>query len=77
MFYVKQNFGYAEVTTEITDENVFTRCPECDKEIAVDLVELFSDGEGDLFSTTCLCRECSKKHLGDEFFYSPGGAFHE
>lgn len=76
MFYVKQNFGCAEVTTEITDENVFTRCPKCGKEIAVDLVELFSDGEGDLFSTTCLCRECSKKRI-DNDFYNPRGVYHE
>jgi hypothetical protein len=30
-----------EATVEITDENVFTRCPGCGDEVSVDLAELF------------------------------------
>lgn len=66
MFYVKQDFGYAEVKTEITDENVFTICPECGRELNVDLVELFRDGESDLCSTSVLCSVCSKKMWREE-----------
>jgi len=66
MFYVKQNFGYAEVITEITDENVFCRCPDCGSEVQVDLAEVFHDGEGDLFGTTVFCRKCGKKRVREE-----------
>ena len=46
------------ITTELTDENVFTHCPECGKEIAIDLYEIFFDG-GDLFGTSVYCsKEC-------------------
>jgi hypothetical protein len=61
MFYIKtkQHSGKM-VSTEITDENVFTRCPECGREMPVDLAEIFADGEGDLFSTQVLCAACTK-----------------
>ena len=43
MFYVKEKISDAvNVTVEITDENVFTRCPGCGDEVNVDLAELFS-----------------------------------
>jgi hypothetical protein len=61
MFYVKQDFGYAEVKTEITDENVFTTCPKCGCELNVDLVELFSDREADLCGTAVYCSKYSKE----------------
>lgn len=62
MFYIKskQQSGKT-VKTEITDENVFTRCPECGRELPVDLAEVFADGEGDLFSTSIVCSACVKK----------------
>ena len=62
MFYIKtkQHSGKM-VSTEITDENVFTRCPECGREMPVDLAEIFADGEGDLFSTQVLCAACTKR----------------
>ena len=35
MFYVKSQIGEnSAIVTEITDENVFTRCPDCGSEIA-------------------------------------------
>lgn len=62
MFYVKAKLSDAvEVTVEITDENVFTRCHGCGDEVSVDLAELFSDGEGDLYGTAVYCEECSRK----------------
>jgi len=63
MFYVKNSFGYADVITEIHDDNVFTRCPLCGKEVAVDIAELFRSGEGDLYGTAVYCGECSKARL--------------
>jgi hypothetical protein len=62
MFYLKTKQANGKVVnTEITDENVFTRCPECGRELPIDLVELFSDGEGDLYSLSVICSACTKK----------------
>lgn len=66
MFYVKtQPVEGMSVKTEITDENVFCRCPDCGSEVQVDLVEIFRDADGDLFGTAVLCRECSKTRAGE------------
>ncbi len=62
MFYVKEKLTDAvEVSIEISDENVFTRCPGCGDEVSIDLAELFSDGESDLYGTAVYCDECSRK----------------
>ena len=62
MFYFKTKLANGKVVKiDITDENVFTRCPDCGRELPVDLVEVFSDGEGDLFSTSIICSACTKK----------------
>ena len=46
MFYVKSQIGEnSAIVTEITDENVFTRCPDCGSEIAVDLSDLADEGQ--------------------------------
>ncbi len=51
MFYVKERISdAAEVSVEINEENVFTRCPRCGKEVSVDLAELFH-GDEDPIST--------------------------
>lgn len=62
MFYVKEKLSDAvEVTVEITDENVFTRCPGCGDEVSIDLAELLSDGESDLYGTAVYCDKCSRR----------------
>ena len=62
MFYVKERLSdILKVTVEITDKNVFTRCPGCGNEVSVDLAELFSDSESDLYGTAVYCDECSRK----------------
>lgn len=62
MFYTKSKLpGGRTVKTEITDESVFTKCPECGREIPVDLAEILFDGEGDLFSTHIICSRCTAK----------------
>lgn len=62
MFYVKSQINEdAHIKIDITDENVFCTCPKCGTEVLVDLVEVFQDGESDLFGTDVYCTECSKE----------------
>jgi hypothetical protein len=62
MFYVKTQLNEeTTLTTEITDENVFTRCPRCGSEIGIDLADILSDGDGDLLGTAVLCNVCARK----------------
>ena len=59
MFYVKERINDSmEISIEINYENVFCTCPKCGKEVRVDLVEEFE--EGDLFSTQVCCNTCSE-----------------
>lgn len=55
MFYVKT----PNDDIEITDENVFTTCPDCGKEIQVDIQELLKLENADLFGTSVYCERCS------------------
>ena len=67
MFYVKERLSDTlEISIQITDENVFCYCPMCGSEVSVDIAEILSDGESDLFGTAIYCSECSKK--GKTFF---------
>lgn len=62
MFYVKQRLNdTVEVSIEIDDENVFCTCPDCGCEVNVDLVEVFSKGDSDLYGTAVYCDKCSSK----------------
>lgn len=65
MFYVKSEIAEGvTVRAEITDENVFTICPDCGIEHQVDLADVVDeDGKLDLFSTAICCTACTKKHL--------------
>lgn len=64
MFYIKEEIkDGVEIHVEITDENVYNICPICGKEIPVDLTAVFSDGDTDLFATSVLCDNCSKRIL--------------
>jgi hypothetical protein len=61
MFYVKERLNDSmEISVEITDENVFCYCPNCGTEVSVDIGEILSDGESDLFGTAVFCKACSK-----------------
>lgn len=61
MFYVKESISEdIAIRIEITDENVFTRCIKCGKEIPVDLEELIAEHECDLYGTSLLCGDCTK-----------------
>lgn len=62
MFYAKTQLNDETILTlGIHEDNVYTRCPHCHREIAVDLAEVFSDCPGDLHDTTILCGECSRR----------------
>ncbi len=62
MFYVKERIGRgATVSLDITDKNVFTRCPGCRKEVQVNLEEVFKVEDVNLLDTVVLCNECSER----------------
>lgn len=65
MFYTKATIGGTTITTEITDENVFTRCAECGDEIPVDIEEVIIGG-GDLCGTNVYCDACTKRRLAQQ-----------
>lgn len=72
MFYVKERLNDAmEVVVDINDENVFSHCIHCGKELPVNLEDLFADSSVDLSSTGVVCTTCAGKILGDE---DDGGA---
>ena len=68
MFYIKtKQYCGKTINIEITDENVFTRCPGCGREMPVDLAEIFADGEGDLFNTQVQCAACTNERTEKRF----------
>ena len=61
MFYIKVKESGLDLKFDITDENVYTICPDCGAEHQVDIGEILSDGFSDLYGTSVCCPECSKK----------------
>lgn len=57
MFYLKYNGE----KLPIEDGNVYTICPECGREHAVDLQEILEGGDADLYGTAVYCEECSAR----------------
>jgi hypothetical protein len=67
MFYVKAKLSdEVEITVEIHDDNVFCICPGCGGEVEVDLAEILSTGDSDLYGTEVFCSKCSKDGLEGE-----------
>lgn len=63
MFYLKTKIGEGiEITAEITDENVYSRCVDCGREVQTPLDEEIVDGSLDLFGTGVRCADCSYKY---------------
>lgn len=61
MFFVREKISdTVEITVEIHDDNVFCTCPGCSCEVEINLAELFSNGNGDLYGTAVYCPECSR-----------------
>jgi predicted nucleic acid-binding Zn ribbon protein len=66
MFYLKTELAEGvALETEITDENVFTRCPECGAKVRVDLAAFMGDEDFDLYGTGVYCDDCAKAKAGD------------
>ena len=64
VFYTKLKLTEGStVITELKGDNVFTRCPCCGVEMQVDLVRVFSDGNGSMETSSVLCEECSEDLL--------------
>lgn len=65
MFYVKTNLNEnIEIKVDLYDDEIFTQCPKCRKEIQVDnetLANILKDT--DLANTSLYCEECSKNGL--------------
>lgn len=57
MFYLKHNGK----KLYIEDDNVFTRCPRCGKELNMSLSDAVIDGDLDLYGTSFYCRKCSER----------------
>lgn len=57
MYYVK--YKHHEIPLE--DDNVFTHCGRCGKEMAVDLDECIANGRLDLYGVTWYCPECTRQ----------------
>ncbi len=63
MFYVKTKINEGTYfTTEITDENVYTSCIDCGRELQIDLDEAVVEGHLDLFGLGMRCETCSYRH---------------
>jgi uncharacterized CHY-type Zn-finger protein len=60
MFYVKSGRGLPEITIPITSNNVYTRCPQCGKEMMADPVDVYQD-ENFHESSSIFCEECVNK----------------
>lgn len=63
MFYVKTNItDDVELKVDLYDDEIFTQCANCGKEIQVETEELRQVlQDGDLTSTSIYCKNCSKE----------------
>lgn len=62
MFYVKTNISDdVEIKVDLYDDEIFTQCPKCGKEIPVETEDLkLVLKDGDFASSSLYCEECSK-----------------
>ena len=67
MFYLKDRGK----KLEILDDNVFTICPRCGREHAVDLQEVLGCGFTDLYGTAVYCPACNAEKLREKGFQHP------
>lgn len=65
MFYVKTEINdNIEIKVDLYDDEIFTRCPKCGKEIQVETQSLRTIlNGGNLASSSLCCKECSKEFL--------------
>jgi len=71
MFYIKTHLNdNATLITELTDRNVFTRCPICGKEFPVNLARICHDApepDSILTNTDVVCDECGEEIKNRKF----------
>ncbi len=58
MFYIKKETEEISVKVELTGE-AYTLCPDCGKEVEVDLAEIAQIPDFDFYGTTIYCDECA------------------
>lgn len=57
MYYLK----HGKRKLFIEEDNVFTKCPRCGREIQINLANTLVDGQLDLYGTSIYCHRCSEK----------------
>ena len=64
MFYVKTQLNRdAMIEIDITDTNVFCRCPFCGQEVPVDLDDVVQDENFSIADSEVACGKCSRRFL--------------
>ena len=67
MFYVKTQLNRdAMIEVDITDTNVFCRCPFCGQEVPVDLDDFTGDEDFTVAGSEVACEKCRRKFLAGE-----------
>ena len=62
MFYVKERITKGTtVSVNITDKNVYCRCPGCGAEVQVNLEDVFKVKGVNLIDTEVLCDRCPER----------------
>lgn len=63
MFYVKTKINDSiEMKVDLYDDEIFTACPKCGREIQLEPKEIANIlvGDGEFASTSVCCSDCSK-----------------
>ena len=68
MVYIKRNFGDVEIKSVVYQDEFYTQCPTCKKEMQLDTEQLIGIiKDGDLASTITFCsEECVDKYENEE-----------
>ena len=68
VFYVKHEAEGVSAKINVTDENVFTDCPQCGEATKIDLEDYLRLGDNDLCDSV-YCDKCSAAFLQKRHFY--------
>jgi hypothetical protein len=67
VFYVKATLSPGvTLITRVQNDNIYTRCPDCGKELQIDLNQLIHDDQIDLDESSINCPICFLKHFMKE-----------
>lgn len=75
MFYIKYPIHIspgvtADLRMELTENNVFTRCADCGRELPIDLLDWAANCPSFDYGLAIYCRRCTERRFG------PGGTAH-